>query len=57
MGNPQDYTAVLKKAVGEDHKAHAYRRQTFLGNSWSLHVTLFIVHSFTIPHAKSNELR
>ena len=56
MGYPQDYTAVLKKAAGEDHKAHAYRRQTLLGNSWSLHVTLFIVQSFIIPHVKSNEL-
>jgi hypothetical protein len=57
MGYPSDYTAVIKKAEGEDHRAHAYRRQTVLGNSWSLHVTLFIVKVLISPYVTPEELQ
>jgi hypothetical protein len=50
MGYPSDYTAVIKKAEGEDHRAHAYRRHTVLGNSWSLHVACFIVKVLISPY-------
>ena len=53
MGYPVDYTAVFKKSHGDDHQAHAYRRQTLLGNSWSLHVTLFLVQVLIIPYVKA----
>ena len=56
MGYPPDYTAVLKKSPGENHKAHAYRRQTLLGNAWSLHVTMFLAQALIIPHVKSQEM-
>ena len=56
MGYPTDYTSVLKKAPGENHRAMAYRRQTLLGNSWSLHVTVFLVQALIIPHVKSEVL-
>ena len=56
MGYPADYTAAIKKKAGEGHTAHAYRRQTLLGNSWSLFVTVFIVQSIIVPHIKAEEL-
>ena len=56
MGYPPDYTAALKKTPGENHRAHAYRRQTLLGNSWSLHVTVFLVQALILPHVSSHDL-
>ena len=56
MGYPVDYTAVLKKSQGDKHQEHAYRRQTLLGNSWSLHVTLFLVQVLIVPYVKAEEM-
>ena len=53
MGYPVDYTAVLKKSQGDKHQEHAYRRQTLLGNSWSLHVTLFLVQVLIVPYVEA----
>ena len=55
MGYPRDYTAVLKKSQDEKHLGMSYRRQTLLGNSWSIFVTIFIIKALVIPNIASGQ--
>ena len=50
MGYPWDYTAHLSCIDKKDAAAMRLRRQTLLGNSWSMHVTLFLMQAVVAPH-------
>ena len=50
MGYPTNYTACLTTADKKDVVTMRNRRHTLLGNSWSLHVIIFLMQVLIIPH-------